>query len=33
MLMEKHGGEPILAPGIPINDQTAPKFCAVAPTS
>ena len=29
-LMIEHGGEPVLAPGTPINDQTAPKFCASA---
>lgn len=27
-LMREHGGEPVLVPGTPINDQTAPKFCA-----
>lgn len=30
-LMRAHGGEPVLAPGTPIDDN-APKFCAVAPS-
>lgn len=29
-LMKAHGGEPVLEPGTPINDDTAPKFCAIA---
>jgi hypothetical protein len=29
-LMREHGGEPVLAPGTPIDDN-APKFCASAP--
>jgi hypothetical protein len=29
-LMREHGGEPELAPGVPI-DKNAPKFCAIAP--
>ena len=29
-LMQMHGGEPVLAPGIPVDDK-APKFCAEAP--
>jgi hypothetical protein len=29
-LMREHGGEPVLAPGVPI-DKNAPKFCAIAP--
>ena len=28
--MRAHGGEPVLAPGVEI-DESAPKFCAVAP--
>jgi hypothetical protein len=28
--MMEHGGEPVLEPGTPIDD-SAPKFCAVAP--
>jgi hypothetical protein len=28
--MRLHGGEPVLAPGVPIDDK-APKFCATAP--
>jgi hypothetical protein len=31
-LMQAHGGEPVLAPGTPIDD-SAPKFCAVKPAS
>jgi hypothetical protein len=31
-LMKAHGGEPVLAPGVPI-DEHAPKFCAVKPAS
>lgn len=30
-LMRAHGGEPVLAPGTPI-DEKAPKFCAAAPS-
>ena len=30
-LMIEHGGEPVLAPGTPIDSETAPKFCASAP--
>lgn len=30
-LMIEHGGEPVLAPGMPI-DSKAPKFCAPAPS-
>jgi hypothetical protein len=26
-LMKQHGGEPVLAPGIPVDD-SSPKFCA-----
>jgi len=29
-LMRTHGGEPVLAPGVPV-DENAPKFCAIAP--
>jgi hypothetical protein len=29
-LMREHGGEPVLAPGVPI-DENVPKFCAIAP--
>jgi hypothetical protein len=29
-LMKDHGGEPVLAPGKPVDD-SAPKFCAAAP--
>jgi hypothetical protein len=28
-LMRAHGGQPVLAPGTPITEATAPKFCAV----
>lgn len=28
--MKAHGGEPVLAPGTPV-DETSPKFCALAP--
>jgi hypothetical protein len=31
--MIDHGGEPSLAPGIEVNANTAPAFCAVAPAS
>jgi hypothetical protein len=31
--MKKDGGEPVLAPGVPIDDAHAPKFCAVAPSA
>jgi hypothetical protein len=31
-LMEAHGGEPVLAPGV-VVDSSAPKFCAEAPPS
>ncbi|HET9623020.1 MAG TPA: hypothetical protein VFP84_16725 [Kofleriaceae bacterium] len=30
-LMQQHGGEPVLAPGVLVTEETAPKFCAVAP--
>lgn len=30
-LMKAHGGEPVLAPGTPVDAATAPKFCAIAP--
>ncbi|MGE0549008.1 MAG: hypothetical protein AB7O24_10705 [Kofleriaceae bacterium] len=30
-LMKSHGGEPVLAPGKVVSEQTAPKFCAPAP--
>lgn len=29
-LMMQHGGEPVLAPGVPV-DERAPKFCAASP--
>lgn len=29
--MIAHGGEPVLGPGILVNESTAPKFCATAP--
>jgi hypothetical protein len=29
--MKLHGGQPVLAPGVPIDAQHAPKFCGVAP--
>ena len=28
--MRAHGGEPVLAPGVKVDD-SAPKFCAIAP--
>jgi hypothetical protein len=31
--MIDHGGEPSLAPGVPVDETTAPAFCAVAPAS
>lgn len=31
-LMKKDGGEPVLAPGVPV-DEHAPKFCAAKPPS
>ena len=31
-LMRKHGGEPVLAPGTPIDDN-APKYCASKPAA
>jgi hypothetical protein len=31
-LMKAHGGEPVLAPGV-LVDQSAPKFCASAPAA
>ena len=31
-LMQEHGGEPVLAPGVPI-DSHSPKFCAVKPAT
>lgn len=30
-VMKAHGGQPVLAPGVPIDD-SAPKFCAPAPS-
>ena len=30
-LMIEHGGEPVLAPGVPVDDH-APKFCATKPS-
>ena len=32
-LAEQHGGEAVLAPGKPVNKDTSPKFCAVAPST
>jgi hypothetical protein len=29
--MIANGGEPVLAPGTPVNSETAEKFCAAAP--
>jgi hypothetical protein len=29
--MKDHGGEPVLAPGVVVDEAHAPKFCAVAP--
>ena len=29
--MMAHGGEPVLEAGVPVNEGTAPKFCAAAP--
>ena len=29
-LMRTHGGEPVLAPGVVVDD-SAPKFCAISP--
>lgn len=29
--MQDHGGQPLLAPGVPVTAQTAPKFCAATP--
>jgi len=29
--MLEHGGEPVLSPGVLVNEATAPKFCASAP--
>ena len=29
--MKTHGGEPVLAPGVPVDEQHAPKFCAAKP--
>jgi hypothetical protein len=29
--MKDHGGEPVLAPGVVLDEAHAPKFCAVAP--
>jgi hypothetical protein len=31
--MIEHGGEPVLAPGVPVDQAHAPKFCAVRPVS
>ena len=31
-LMQAHGGEPVLAPGVPV-DEHAPKFCATKPAT
>jgi hypothetical protein len=31
-LMKEHGGEPVLAPGVPVDD-SAPKFCAAKPVT
>jgi len=31
-LMQAHGGEPVLAPGVPI-DSSSPNFCATAPSA
>jgi hypothetical protein len=31
-LMKQHGGEPVLAPGVEIDDKS-PKFCAPAPAT
>jgi len=31
--MMEHGGEPVLAPGVPVDAAHAPKFCAVAPAA
>jgi hypothetical protein len=31
-LMKEHGGEPVLAPGVPV-DEHSPKFCASKPAS
>ncbi|HEY0194211.1 MAG TPA: hypothetical protein VGC42_24015 [Kofleriaceae bacterium] len=31
-LARQHGGEAVLAPGTPVDKDTSPKFCAVAPT-
>jgi hypothetical protein len=31
-LMKAHGGEPVLAPGVPV-DEHAPKFCAEKPAT
>jgi len=30
--MIEHGGEPVLAPGVVVDDK-APNFCATAPAS
>ena len=32
-LMQEHGGQPLLPPGTPVDEQHAPKFCAVRPAS
>jgi hypothetical protein len=32
-LMKVHGGEPVLAPGDVVDEATAPKFCAAAPST
>lgn len=30
-VMKAHGGEPVLAPGTPVDEAHAPRFCAVKP--
>ncbi len=30
-LMQQHGGEPVLAPPLMVDETNAPKFCAAAP--
>lgn len=32
-LAKQHGGQAVLAPGSTLSEKTAPKFCAVAPTT
>jgi hypothetical protein len=29
--MQAHGGEPVLEPGIVVDESTAPHFCAISP--